>query len=371
MKINVTKLYTELYTKLIRLVILSSFCMIFLSFWLEIGQVTIFLFINIAASILAYIVSFKNRNRAYYGGLLFIAAALAHYLIFMDTLKLVDSLILISIVCFGITVAEYQLDSISKKILLIGSVVCAVTFLLNVTVVDYYTEQEWLVFVYENSNTTAMIILVMLACVLLVGMKLEKIIWKIASGILATLLVGLVWLTSSRASFVAALLMVVAFVVKLKFSIPPIIYKIFYLFPFIIIPIMINVAPDYVSSESEYLGKTLLSGREILWQDAVEIVWSNFTHLENEFTSGLNVVLRLPYLCGLIGLVLFFYLFYKMTMKLNTLTVAEKNTNCALLVFCCFFVQQGFESILVSGSYSIAYLVMALLGLATSWKEEA
>lgn len=353
----------RLSDKILSLILLSSFCMIGCAFFMDIDTITLFLFLNIALCILAYFVQIRTNRVMVKCSLIMIGIILLHYLLYMETLKFVDVLILISIICFVKVVSNNQLTKTNQNILFWGAVICSVLLIVNMNNPDYYNENDWLQLVYENSNTAGVVGLNLFACILLTLEERKRTILKIIAMFILLGLARVVYLTSSRSSFTAMLLLIVLYLWQKRKKIRGFFLKLFLFLPILMIPLMIayyEVIPD----EFLYLGKTLHSGREILWDEATQTIFTNFWNGENAFTSGLNVVLRLPYLCGLIGTVVLFVFLYKLIMYLNKRTSIEKYSNFALIAFGCLLFQQSFESTIVSGTYCICFLSYAVLGFA-------
>ena len=85
-------------------VIVSSFAMLMLPFYVGIQTATYCLFLNLILAIGSYIMLLKSGHKYLQWAGVLIFFALAHYFFFSSTLKLVDTLIFISIICFATVV---------------------------------------------------------------------------------------------------------------------------------------------------------------------------------------------------------------------------------------------------------------------------
>ncbi len=102
----------------------------------------------------------------------------------------------------------------------------------------------------------------------------------------------------------------------------------------------------------------------------MSVALNNLVSFRNDYTSGLNVALKLIYLSGFCGMFLFFAVFLRAE-KEARLHDEENGTrvNPAYIIFCAIMVAQSTESTLVSGSFGVAYLSVSILGLANYWRE--
>ena len=126
-----------------------------------------------------------------------------------------------------------------------------------------------------------------------------------------------------------------------------------------------------MGTDIELLGKPLFSGRETLWSESLSIIWNNLVQMKNDFTGGLNIALRMPYICGLLGTVLYFALLFYGTKSMQRQARCQnyKIGLLAIVLFECLLFQQSTESTLISGTYSTAFITMTVLGFAKSTGE--
>ena len=350
-------------------VILSSFAMIILSFYIDIQTATYFLFLNIVLSIGSYFMLMRSGHKYLYWAGIVIIFALMHYVLFSSSLKLVDTLIFISIICFAAVVSIRPLDAMNHRVLYWGAVICSIQLILTMNESQYYSENHWLQYVYINSNTAATVALNLLACIAVGAFRFRKKRMWLFSAVLAGCVLYIIYLTHSRSSFLASLLMLG--LLGWNHFIPQKEKLAGWLLcaPLLAVPIVTSVFQLIFRTDAVWLGKTLFSGREQHWIDAIGTIWSNLIHVENAFTTGLNTALRLPYLCGIVGTVVYFIYYRSLAKDICRSTMTEGKLNPAVLVLGTLFVQQSFESTIISGSYCIAYISMAILGTA-AWLGE-
>lgn len=354
---------SKLSDQIISMILISAFCMIGFAFFVDIAVVTLFLFLNMVLSMLAFLLQIRYKRPYIQYSILLIILIILHFCFYYEDIKLVDSLIFVSVVCFITVVANNQLTETNQKILFWGSVFCAGLLIVNMNNAQYYSEKGWLQFVYVNSNTAGTVALNLLVCILLTMNQCKKVWMKLIATATLVGTVYVIFLTSSRGCFTMAILAIVIYVFRQRKIYKTWLLKVAMVVPIFIIPIMI-LYYDIVPKNILYLGKEIMSGREILWKEAVITIINNLINAENEFTSGLNVALRMPYLCGLLGTIIFFVFLYKVLFYLNKTTMTDEKVNLALLIFSCLWMQQSFESTIISGSYSICFLSYAILGLA-------
>lgn len=345
-------------------VILSSFAMMFLSFYVNIQTATYFLFLNIVLSIGSYIMITKSGHRNLYWAGLVIFFALAHYAMFSSSLKFVDTLIFISIICFAAVMSIRPLDAMNRRVLYWGAVICSIQLIRTMNDSQYYSDNHWLQYVYNNSNTAGTVALNMLACIAVSAFSFRKKRMWIFNGALAGCLLYIISLTHSRSSFLASILMLGLLVWNYFKPQKTKLAGWLLCTPLLAIPVVVIVFQWVLRADAVWLGKTLFSGREQEWGAALGTIWGNLIRAENTFTSGLNTALRLPYLCGIVGTVMYFVYYQRLARDLCRRTMTEGKLNPAILVLGVLFVQQSFESTIVSGSYCIAYISMAILGMA-------
>lgn len=350
-------------------VILSSFAMLFLSFYVDIQIATYCLFLNLILSIGGCIMLIPSGHKYLRWAAALIVLALLRNILFWGTIKFVDTLIFISIICFATVVSIRPLIAMNCNLLYWGAVVCALQLILNAHDPQYYSLEQWLVYVYMNSNTAAAVALNLLACIVTGTFRYRKRIMWVFSTALAAYLLYIIYQTHSRAAFVSGLLMVGLVAWSHFKPLKETLAQWMLWMPVIAIPIVVLVFQKTFHADVTFLDKTVFSGREDLWADALQVIWSNLIHMENQFTSGLNTALRLPYLCGIVGAVLYFLYYRRLAKDLCQNTMNAGRLNPAILVLGTLFIQQSFESTIVSGTYCIAYISMCMLGMA-AWLGE-
>lgn len=356
----------SLVDNFILIIICSVYCMISLSFVLPIEQATYFLFICIALSFGSFLLVYsKKQNRILNDAILFAIVTMVHYLLFYGTVKLVDSLIVISVVFFAAVVYTVQLSRINFKAFLGGAVICLVILIVKAKEDQYYTHQQWLQYVYMNPNMAGAVVLNLLVVIIL-GVHFVSIKWlRVVLWGISLYSLTLILKTNSRSAFFSAVIYIVLILLENRRTPNRLIQRLLFFSPIIVIPIVTIYFSILFSFDVQLLDKPLLSGREHLWLDAVLILLNNILKLRNDFTSGLNTVLRLSYLSGIVGVALFFKLFINILIDLEkSILSSKKPSNPAVLALGVIFLNQSFESILVSGSYAICYISMSLLGLA-------
>lgn len=350
-------------------VILSSYGMFLLPFYAGIQTATYCLFLNIILSIGGYIMLMKSGHRYLLWAALVIFFSLLHYLLFSASLLIVDTLIFISIICFATMVSIRPLNAMNRKLLYWGAVICALQLIWNMNDSQYYSENNWLYYVYMNSNTAAAVALNLLACIAVGAFRFNRRIMWVFNAVLAGCLMYIIFLTHSRSSFMAGILMIGLLIWNYYSPRQESLAGWLLWMPIIAIPVVVVAFQFVLHTDAQWLGKTLFSGREREWSEAVGVVWRNLIRVENTFTSGLNTALRLPYLCGIAGTIVYFLYHQRLAKDLCRRTMTKGRVNPAILVLGTLYIQQSFESTIISGSYCIAYISMCMLGMA-AWLGE-
>lgn len=351
---------------LILIIICSAYGMISLSFILNIQQASYFLFLCMGASFLSFLVLFISvRNRILNIAVLFALITLLHYLFFYGTVKIVDSLIVISVVFFATVVYVVQLSNRNFSVFVVGAVICAFVLILNANKAQYYTYQGWLQYVYMNSNTAGAVSLNLFVAMILGSNFVLKRWMKISLWGISLYMLRIIMKTSSRSSFIAAIVYLVFLVLQNRRIPKKTVEKILLLSPVIVIPIVTLFFSIWFSQNTVFLGKTLISGREYMWLDAINTVKHNIISFTNDYTSGLNSALKLSYVSGVIGVIVFFKFFLRLLDDSHQNGIESKQQyNLAMLAVGIIFLNQSFESILISGSYAVCYISMAMLGVS-------
>lgn len=356
----------KLLNNLILMTICSAYCMISLSFVLKVQHASYFLFLCIAFSLCSFgILMYTEKSILTNIALLFSFVTMGHYLIFSGTVKLVDSLIVISVVFFAVVTYTVQFSKRNFEALILGAVICSLMLILKMGDSQYYTYQGWLMYVYNNSNTAGVIALNLFVIMMLGSKYIKKKYLRFSLWTISAFMLNVILKTSSRACFFSAILYVILLMLEKRRRLLHAVERILLLSPILLIPIITVFISLWFSHDLVVLGKPLFSGRDYMWLDAVSTVFNNFIRLRNDYTSGLNTAFKLSYLSGMFGVVLFFLLFQKIisNARKNMGGVAS-GANLAILAVGVVFLNQSFESVLVSGSYAVCYLTMAMFGLA-------
>ena len=196
----------ELSKLMIRLVVFCSVSMVALSFFLDVQILAYFLFANIALSFALFLISFRG-TKIYLMACFLAICVFIRYLFFLGTIKLVDSLIFAAIIFYAVSVMHIGIDKISKKIIFWGALVTVFLMFVNITQSGVRTYQGWLVYNFVNSNTAANVSLNLLAVLIISRFNINKT-WKKVFIIVCEIgMIQVIWMTSSRSSFGAALAM--------------------------------------------------------------------------------------------------------------------------------------------------------------------
>ncbi len=387
-----TLINKKLLDDIIMSVLVLAYGMIFLAFFLSVQQIAYLLFGCIAISFAGFFVLvFSTRGRLTNIAVLFAVLTIGRYLVFHGTVKLVDSLIVVSIVLFAVTVCEVQLSKRNFYIMMAGAFLCATLLILEKNDPGNMTYQGWLRYVYINSNTAATVALNLFASLLGGSLLIRNRLIRYTLWVWAALLIWILEATHSRSSFFAALLLIGMLVYyrnseirkpgrrkiiylgggrQVEYTSSVMVTKLLILAPIIMIPLMSLILERSFDANAVLLGKPVFSGRTELWTEAVSVAFNNLVSFRNDYTSGLNVALKLIYLSGFCGMFLFFAVFLRAE-KEARLHDEENGTrvNPAYIIFCAIMVAQSTESTLVSGSFGVAYLSVSILGLANCWRE--
>jgi len=382
----------ELLDGMITLVLVLAYGMIFLAFFLNAQQIAYLLFGCIAISFVGFsVLLFSTRGRLINMAVLFAVLTIGRYLIFHGTVKFVDSLIVVSIIFFAVTVCEVQLNKRNLYITIAGAFLCATLLILEKNDPGNTTYQGWLRYVYLNSNTAATIALNLFALLLGGSLLTRRRLIRYTLWVWAALLIWILEATHSRSSFFAALLLV-AMIVRYhnlgmkrlerqtiiclgrgwRVAYTPSVWvtRLLILAPIILIPILPPLLKLFFDVETVLLGKPIFSGRTELWAEAVNVAFNNLVSFRNDYTTGLNVALKLVYLSGFSGTFLFFAVFLWAEKKTRLHGDGKGiKVNPAYMIFCAIMFAQSTESTLVSGSFGAAYLSMSILGLSNYWRE--
>ena len=219
-----------------------------------------------------------------------------------------------------------------------------------------------------NTNTAATVALNLFAIIICAFLSNNKFWKKLILALISIGLFVILYSTHSRSAFLASIILVVLLILNKYSFIKYKFIKTLVLFPVISIPFVTIFMTYIIPKDAILLDKTLYSGREELWIDAVRTNIDNIVHLQNNYTTNLNIALRLPYLSGILGSILFFILMRQIIQRI------QKNTktnliNPASIVFCGLLIAQSFESTLISGSFSICFLSISVLGFSNCWME--
>lgn len=353
---------------IVSVIIISSYGMILGTFYIDIAFTTYFLFLNIALSFVGIGLLIRSKDQLINIAVFFAILTIVHYLFYWGTVKLVDELIVISVVCYAAIIGNIQLSEKNRKLLVIGAVICTVFLLFQFNKPQYWTYQGWLQYIYVNTNTAATVALNLFAIIVCAFLS-NRVFWqKLVLALMSVGLIVILYSTHSRSAFLAGIILVLLLIlnkyrlIKYKFI------ETLVLFPVISIPFVTILMTYIIPQDAVLLDKTLYSGREELWIDAVRTNVDNILHLRNAYTTNLNVALRLPYLSGLLGAILFFILLRRIVVRIQKNTNREL-INPASIAFCGLLIAQSFESTLISGSFSICFLSISVLGFANCWMD--
>jgi len=234
---------------------------------------------------------------------------------------------------------------------------------------------QTLIFEFNNPNTAGMFIFVLFSYVM-IGLKIftESKAIKLLLWITAVVSLYLINLTMARASFLAALIVLVVFFISnkkrfinkyinyinfLALSIPLIIVFVYSL--------LYNILP----ADTIVLSKYLFSGREVAW---VEIMLNaikhpfasyynvNIARLLDLKASGHNIYVHVVQSFGLYGLVTMFVLLWKTTKK-AVMEAKDEIAYLSIIIFYAIMFQQSFEGTLIGGSMGFYIPMLSFLAI--------
>ena len=107
-------------------VIIFSYAMILGTFYIDIALTTYFLFLNITLSLVGIGMLIRGKDQLINIAVVFATLTIAHYLFYLGTVKLVDELIVIAVVCYAAIIGKIQLSDKNRKLLVIGAVICTI-----------------------------------------------------------------------------------------------------------------------------------------------------------------------------------------------------------------------------------------------------
>lgn len=265
-----------------------------------------------------------------------------------------------------LTLCRDGIDSGSWKVLKVCSVVVAAWFIFLFFFDPSAMQFGKLYYSFDNPNMTGISLCGFGMILVLMASEERKLPGKLLRYAVVAMTIFLVYLTENRGSFFTLILMVAAALLTTLPRKPiritsDLVYTLLKLLPILILFIYV-ILYSVLPHDLRLMDKPFFSGREKDWQIALTQLLSDpFSY--HRFEDGtLNLFLQGSVLYGLVAMVGYFWLLF--TIKKPDLKSISNTRYLAYLGFHLCFIQQSFESTLVTGSYNIYIWSYMLLGIA-------
>lgn len=218
---------------------------------------------------------------------------------------------------------------------------------------------------YGNPNMAGIILYSTLVILITGVFFVRKRLHKIFLTILAFSSFYLLISTSNRGSLVAIIVFAALLIVYRNGShISNLVRSVMVLFPLIFALVYIYLGLRMYSM-GEFLQKPFFSGREIEWQNLIGYILKNPFSIQELPSGGLNLFLSGIIEYGFIAFGSYIILLFILKPNWNQ-TCRIDYKQVAYIAFLCVFIQQTFESTLISGSFGVYAYNYLLFGIACS-----
>lgn len=352
-----SNIYNKLYTFVFVLTIIH---LIFFPF----GNKLLLNIIRIPALFAIFAVLLKKLsggtvNKIYFIFFLFVLIPIIINLLDIGFLNIdIDTIIsIISIISYLGLVATSDEILINKKLLNLlyfGSIFLSLVFIIYSFMPFAYSTDEghyspFLTLGMHNSNAAGVYIFLVYSLIIITLQSRRN---KIVPVILALCLLYLIYLTNSRAVFVASILLPVISLVRHR-KLPNLVILIACLIPFLFVPAYL--ALNEVMDNIDIMGKTLFSGRQETFIKYIESIHYPYQVVFGSFRTFIfqnahNGPLAIFVSIGTIGILGFYGTFLYTLLKSNNSATSQTATYAIIVILTCFIHSCG-EAVLFLGGF--------------------
>lgn len=354
---------------IVDIIILMVTCMIFFSYYWGKQQTRYFLFSVVALSAVVFLLDIlKNNYKIPFSFMITIVSSVVYSLVFMNNIP--SLIIFITSLMFALYMYVQGLDKTNIKLLFFCCLLLSIQAIYMSTLPSSrFSFSNALVLAFDNPNMAG-IILSNIVIILIIGIfYFKRPSARICLALISIVMCYLVVLTNNRGSLLTLIVFALLIVLSRRGKmINNKVRIVLILFPFIFI-IIYFILLNFVPYDAILFNKPFFSGRQVMWKYTIDKIISDPLSISSYRSGGANLLLSSFYQFGVIAVMSYFVFILGMKPKF-CLTGKLTFQQVAYMGFLCIYLQQAFESTLISGSYTIYIFSYILLGISTHISKE-